>query len=73
MKSRDELLNLSPGELGSKLVELQSEMENLQLQKATHQLTNPLRIRTVRRDIARVMTLINEHKTGIRKINVEKK
>ena len=73
MKSRDELLNLSPDELGSKLVELQSEMENLQLQKATHQLTNPLRIRTVRRDIARVMTLINEHKTGIRKINVEKK
>ena len=73
MKSRDEILNLSPDELGSKLVELQSEMENLQLQKATHQLTNPLRIRTVRRDIARVMTLINEHKTGIRKINVEKK
>ena len=73
MKSRDELLNLSPDELGSKLVELQSEMENLQLQKATHQLSNPLRIRTVRRDIARVMTLINEHKTGIRKINVEKK
>ncbi len=73
MKSRDELLNLSPDELGPKLVELQSEMENLHLQKATHQLTNPLRIRTVRRDIARVMTLINEHKTGIRKINVEKK
>ena len=73
MKSRDELLNLSPDELSSKLVELQSEMENLQLQKATHQLTNPLRIRIVRRDIARVMTLINEHKTGIRKINVEKK
>jgi len=73
MKIRDEILNLSPDELGSKLVELRSEMENLQLQKATHQLTNPLRVRTVRRDIARVMTLINEHKTGIRKINVKEK
>jgi len=73
MKLRDETLNLSPDELESKLAELRSEMENLQLQKATHQLTNPLRIRTVRRDIARVMTLIHEHGTGIRKINVEKK
>ena len=73
MKSRDEIFNLSPDELGPKLVELRSEMENLQLQKATHQLSNPLRIKTVRRDIARIMTLINEHKTGIRKINVEEK
>ena len=73
MKSRDEILSLSPDELDSRLVELRSEMENLQLQKATHQLSNPLRIRTVRRDIARVMTLINEHKIGIRKLNVEKK
>jgi large subunit ribosomal protein L29 len=73
MKSRDELLNLSPDELEPKLIELRSEMENLKLQKATHQLTNPLRIKSVRRDIARVMTLINEHKTGIRKINVEQK
>ena len=73
MKSRDEVLNLAPDELEAKLGELQGEMENLQLQKATHQITNPLRIRTVRRDIARVMTLINEHKNGIRKIKVEKK
>ena len=73
MKSRDELLNLAPEELESKLAELRSEMENLQLQKATHQITNPLRIRTVRRDIARVMTLMNEHKNGIRNINVKEK
>jgi large subunit ribosomal protein L29 len=73
MKSRDDLLNLAQDELDSKLVELQSEMENLQLQKATHQLTNPLRIRTIRKDIARVKTLINEHKIGIRKNNVKEK
>ena len=73
MKSRDEILNLSPDELESKLIELRSEMENLKLQKATHQLTNPLRIKTVRRDIARIMTRANEYKTGVRKINVEEK
>ncbi len=73
MKSRDAVLNLAPDELEAKLLELQGEMENLQLQKATHQITNPLRIRTIRRDIARVMTLINEYKNGIRKIKVEEK
>jgi large subunit ribosomal protein L29 len=71
MKTRDELLNLAPDELETKLAELQGEMENLQLQKATHQITNPLRIRIVRRDIARVRTLINEHKKGIRNKNVK--
>jgi large subunit ribosomal protein L29 len=73
MKSRSDLFSLNPEELESKLLELQNEMENLQLQKATHQITNPLRIRTVRKDIARVKTLINEHKNGIRKINVKEK
>ena len=73
MKSRDEIFGLSSEELETKLTELHSEMGNLQLQKATHQITNPLRIRTVRRDIARVITLINEYKSGIRKTkNVEK-
>jgi large subunit ribosomal protein L29 len=73
MKSKDEIFGLSPDELESKVIELQEEMENLQLQKATHQITNPLRIRTVRRDIARVKTLISEYKMNIRKANVEEK
>ena len=73
MKKKDEILNLSAEELDTKLVELREEMENLQLQKATHQLTNPLRIRSVRRDIARIMTLINEHKLGLRKPKEEQK
>ncbi len=67
------LLSLSAEELDAKLIELHEEMGNLQLQKATHQITNPLRIRLVRRDIARVKTLISEYKIGIRKTNVEEK
>jgi large subunit ribosomal protein L29 len=66
MKTRDEIFNLVTDELETKLVELQEEMENLQLQKSTHQLTNPMRIRTVRRDIARIKTLMTEYQKGIR-------
>ena len=73
MKSKDALLSLSAAELESKLLELHEEMGNLQLQKATHQITNPLRIRLVRRDIARVKTLISEYNKGIRKAIVEEK
>lgn len=71
MKSKDEILNLAPDELKEKLLELQEEMANLKLQRATHQITNPLRIRTVRRSMARVRTLISEYDKGIRAVNKE--
>jgi large subunit ribosomal protein L29 len=73
MKSRDEIFNLSEEELPAKLQELKEEMENLQLQKNTHQLTNPMKIKQVRRNIARVNTLINEYKSGIRSKKADKK
>lgn len=66
MKSKDEIFNLGPDELEVKLDELKTEMDNLVLQKSTHQITNPMRIRTVRRNIARVKTLISEYQKGIR-------
>lgn len=72
MKSREEIFNLVPSELETKLAELLEEMDNLQLQKTTHQITNPLRIRSVRRDIARVKTLLSEHQKGIRIAKEEK-
>ncbi len=67
MKSRDEIMSMASDQLQNKLGVLQEELNNLQLQKSTHQITNPLRIRTVRRDIARVKTLLAEYKSGIRK------
>ena len=72
MKSREEIFSLIPSELETKLLELLEEMDNLQLQKTTHQITNPLRIRLVRRDIARVKTLLSEHQNGIRIAKEEK-
>jgi large subunit ribosomal protein L29 len=66
VKSKDEIMTVTADQLPNKLAELQEELNNLQLQKSSHQITNPLRIRTVRRNIARVKTLITEYKTGKR-------
>ncbi len=52
-----ELRDLSSEELRGKLQELQEELFNLRFQLATGQIENVGRIRTVRRDIARVKTI----------------
>jgi large subunit ribosomal protein L29 len=52
-----ELRNLSDEELRGKLRELQEELFNLRFQLATGQIENVGRIRTVRRDIARLKTV----------------
>jgi large subunit ribosomal protein L29 len=56
-----ELRELNPGELGSKLSDLKKDLFNLRMQHATNQLDNPIRISDVKRDIARVKTLIREN------------
>jgi large subunit ribosomal protein L29 len=52
-----ELRDLSDEELRGKLRELQEELFNLRFQLATGQIENVGRIRTVRRDIARLRTI----------------
>ena len=47
-------------ELENEVKELKSELFKLRFQHATNQLENPLKLREVRRDIARVKTLIKE-------------
>lgn len=66
MKTK-EVRQLSELELNSKLLELKSELFNLRFQLATGQLDNPLRIKTVRKDIARVKTIVRERELGIGK------
>ena len=56
MKAK-ELREFSDAELQSKLAELKEELFNLRFQMVTGQLENPMRIREVRRDIARVKTI----------------
>lgn len=52
-----EIRELSQEQLDDRLRELREELFNLRFQYATRQLTNTARIREVRRDIARVLTL----------------
>ena len=55
-----ELRTLTREELEQRLREAQEELFNLKFQQKTGQLSNPLRIREVRKDIARLNTLIEE-------------
>jgi large subunit ribosomal protein L29 len=67
MKSKEDLKGLTLDELKEKLAEAKEEYENLVLQKATHEISNPMRIRIVRREIARIKTFIRQHELGILK------
>ena len=55
-----ELNKLSVEELNAKLKELKGELFNLRFQHAINQLDNPHKIVDVKRDIARVMTILHE-------------
>ena len=53
-----ELRNRSQAELDAKLLELKKELFNLRFQQAINQLDNPMRISAVKKDIARVNTVL---------------
>ena len=53
---------MSADELQKKLTELKDELFHLRFQLAINQLDNPHKITEVKRDIARVLTVINENK-----------
>ena len=57
-KKAAELREMSNAELTKKLAELKEELFNLRFQHAINQLDNPGRIETVKRDIARVNTVL---------------
>lgn len=56
----NKLRELTDKELASKLNELKSELFNLRFQLATGQLENPMKIQGVKKDIARVKTVLRE-------------
>ncbi|MBR6205897.1 MAG: 50S ribosomal protein L29 [Oscillospiraceae bacterium] len=55
-----EVRKLSSSELEAKLVELKKDLFFLRMQHATNQLDNPVQISLVKKDIARVETIIRE-------------
>jgi large subunit ribosomal protein L29 len=65
MMKASEVRKLSDTELESKLGELKKDLFFLRMQHATNQLDNPIRISQVRRDIARVKTIIRQKQLGL--------
>jgi large subunit ribosomal protein L29 len=55
-----DLLGQTPDQLRDQLVALKKEAFNLRFQAATNQLENTARMRAVRRDVARIMTVLNQ-------------
>ena len=60
MMKANEIRNLSVEELDKKLNELKKDLFMLRMQHATNHLDNPIKISNVRRDIARVKTVLRE-------------
>ena len=64
---KDSFNDLSYKELLTKREELKSQYRDLRFNKVISHIDNPLEVRTVRRKIARVNSIIHEYDTGIRR------
>ncbi len=61
--------DLAKEEIEQRLLDAQEELFNLKLRKRAQKLDNPLRLRLVKRDIARLKTILHEHEKGIRALS----
>ena len=59
-----DLRNLKSGEIESKLTDAREELMKLRFQAVTGQLTDSSRLRILRREIARMQTILREQKTA---------
>ena len=55
---------LTPEELAQQCVDMQRELFNLRIQKSSAQIEQPSRLRSLRRDIARAQTILQERRGG---------
>ena len=65
MMKAKELNTLSVEDLNNKLNDLKKDLFMLRMQHATNQLDNPLQIAAVKKDIARIKTIIREKETNV--------
>ena len=67
MKAKEikEIRGLSVEKLEEKLQELKKDLFMLRMQHATNQLDNPMQIANVKKDIARIKTIIREKETNV--------
>ena len=67
MMKASEIRKMSAQDLEAKLADLKKDLFFLRMQHATNQLDNPIKIAEVKRDIARVKTIIREQQTAAAK------
>jgi len=66
MMKAQELRDLTIEEIFQKKEEVRKEIFNLRIRQATRQIDNPLKLRELRRDFARINTIVREHESNIR-------
>lgn len=67
MRTR-EIRQLDFNELQEKIKDKREEIGNLKFQHSLHQLDNTLKVRLVRRELARLLTIYREHQLGVRRL-----
>ena len=60
-----EIRKMTPEQLNEKLAGLKKDLFYLRMQHATNQLDNPMQIASVKKDIARIKTIIREKETNV--------
>ena len=65
MMKATEIRKMSSEDLEAKLAELKKDLFMLRMQHATNQLDNPMRLNAVKKDIARIKTIIREKETNV--------
>ncbi len=64
----EKIRDMNEEEILAKVKDLTEELFNLRFRNSMRQLQNPVSIREKRRDIARLRTILTEHRKGIRKL-----
>ena len=64
-RSKINVTEMTLGEVEDRAEEIRKELFNLRFRNAMRQLDNPLEIRYLRRDLARLHTALSEHRLGI--------
>ncbi|TPW09877.1 MAG: large subunit ribosomal protein L29 [bacterium] len=62
----EKVRSMEEDEIAARIKGLEEEMFNLRFRNAMKQLENPLEIRNLRRDLARLKTILSEHRSGLR-------
>lgn len=64
----EQIRDMTKDEILQRKIEIEEELFNLRLQKSTKQLDNPLKLRTLRRDLSRINTALREEELGLKKL-----